>query len=215
MRYNAAVAAIPMPVRIAVLPVSNRGYPVPAFVAWFDGVPDFRVINTPFLADAMRRKLCWVCGQPLGRNVASVVGPMCAISRTISEPPSHRDCAIFSARACPFLSNPKMRRNENDLPDHVAAPGNGIQRNPMAAGVWIARGVTTFPTRDGRALFHLEDPEEVLWFAEGRTATRAEVQASIDSGYHLLEEEAAREGPDAVMALAEQTAFAQRYLPAA
>ena len=32
----------PMPSRIAALPVDERGYPVPWFVAWIDGKPEFR-----------------------------------------------------------------------------------------------------------------------------------------------------------------------------
>jgi hypothetical protein len=33
-----------------------------------------------------------------------VVGPMCGINRNSAEPPSHKECAQWSARNCPFLS---------------------------------------------------------------------------------------------------------------
>lgn len=217
LAYNAAIAAklAIMPERIRALPISPTGFPVPWFIAWFDGVPDFRVIDTPKFARAHKAKLCWVCGQPLGRVFAMTLGPMCAINRTISEPPSHTDCATFSAIVCPFLANPRMRRNERDLPDHREAPGNGLKRNPGAVAVWVTRGYRPFKTSDGGTLFTFDDPLSVAWFAEGRAATRAEVDASIDSGFPLLEAEAKKEGPLALKELSRMVNAAQRWLPAA
>lgn len=214
--YNASIRAVPMPDRIKRLPVSPTGFPVPKFVAWFDGVPDFRAVNTPYFEQAHRRKLCWICGDPLGRTFAMTLGPMCAINRTISEPPSHRECSIFACRACPFLANPRMRRNGVNLPEHVPPPGTGILRNPGAMAVWLTRGYRPFQVPGDRGvLFTFDDPEEVLWFAEGRPATRAEVQASINSGFPLLEQEAAKDGGAALADLAKMVAAAERYLPAA
>src|SRR5258708_1131539 len=110
------MSQIEVPSRIAVLPKDQRGYHVPWFVAWIDGVPDFRVIGGGKLPHAVREKLCWVCGQPLGGFMAFMIGPMCAVNRISSEPPSHRECAVYSARVCPFLSNPEMKRRETNLP---------------------------------------------------------------------------------------------------
>ena len=214
MAYNAAVAAVPMPDRIRWLPVSDKGYPVPWFVAWIDGAPDFRVVERGKLDEAVRRKVCWVCGHRLGSYLAMTLGPMCAVNRTISEPPSHRDCATFSALVCPFLSNPRMRRREAGLPsDVVEMPGNGIKRNPGAVAVWITRGYKPFAVPGGR-LFTFDDPVQVDWYAQGRVATRDEVMASITSGLPLLQAEAATEGPQAVAALKRMTAKAMQYLPA-
>ncbi len=198
------------------LPISPKGFPVPWFVAWIDGVPDFRVVRKGGIPDAHNKHLCWVCGEALGRTFAMTLGPMCVINRTISEPPAHRDCAVYSATACPFLSNPRMRRNAVGIPTGiVAAPGHGISRNPGAVAVWLTRGYRPFRTPDGGVLFTFDDPTEVLWYAEGRTATRAEVEASITSGIHLLEAEAEREGTEAVAALTRARAAAMTYLPAA
>jgi hypothetical protein len=55
---------------------------------------------------------------------------------------------------------------------------------------------------------------EVLWFANGRPATRGEVQHSIDTGLHLLQAEAERESPDAVRELERRIVDIQQYLPA-
>lgn len=213
--YNAAIRAVPMPDRIRWLPVSPEGYPVPWFVATIDGVPDFRVIERGRISLAVKHKRCWVCGQPLGRTVAFTLGPMCAINRTISEPPAHRNCSIYAALACPFLANPRMRRREANMPDGTqAAAGLGVKRNPGAVAVWLTRGYRPFNAGDG-VLFTFDSPSEVLWYAEGRRATRAEVEASISSGLPLLEAEAAREGPKAMAALRQATEYAMRYLPEA
>jgi hypothetical protein len=215
-RYNAKIRDIPMPERIQRLPVSPEGFPVPWFVWWDEGVPDFRVAASGRLADAYNRKLCWTCGEPLGRNMALLLGPMCVINRTISEPGSHRDCAIYAAKACPFLSNPRMRRNTVDLPEaRVDAAGMGLKRNPGAVAVWVCREVRAFRADHGRAgvLFTFGDPTEVRWYCQGRTATRAEVVVSLDSGMPTLAALAEDEGPEAVAELQKYILRAQQYLP--
>jgi len=206
-----------VPVRMQKLPVDDRGFPVPWFVQWFhpDGSPcealpnpkvdrpDFRVVDSRKRVIAIKEKLCWVCGEPLGRNMAFVIGPMCAINRISSEPPSHWACATFSAMGCPFLTKPKVARRENDLSGLVRQPdGIGLTRNPGVALVWISRSYRVVPAtregKDGGYLIQVGDPEEVFWYCEGRPATRAEVLASIEGGLPLLMEVAAAEGPEAV-----------------
>src|SRR5438128_452198 len=94
---------IEMPIRMRSLP-RWQSRPVPWFVAWFEGVPDFRIIQSGRIAQAVREKLCWVCGEPLGKYKTFVIGPMCAVNRVVSEPPSHHDRAAYSASMCPFLA---------------------------------------------------------------------------------------------------------------
>lgn len=213
--YNASISQVPMPDRIKRLPISPKGFPVPWFVAWIDGIPDFRVIGHGKIAEAWKRNRCWVCGDPLGVHKAMTLGPMCAINRTISEPPSHRECAVYSCQAYPFLSSPRMRRNERDLPDDAQdAAGFGIKRNPGAVAVWMTRGVRPFKAGNG-VLFTFDDPTEVLWFANGREATRAEVDMSISTGLPILFAEAEKEGAEAVAALRAAIMRADKYLPAA
>lgn len=74
---------VDMPPRIARLPVNDAGYPVPWFVAWIDGKPDFRVIGPAKLPKAVKEGRCWICGDKItGPTVAFVIGPMCAVNRT-------------------------------------------------------------------------------------------------------------------------------------
>lgn len=138
----------PLPDRMKGLSVS-RGYPVPWFVAWRDGEPEFRCMDPEKLVLAIRCKRCWVCGGVLGKFMTFVVGPMCGINRTSAEPPCHRECAQWSARNCPFLSKPQMDRRENDLPENIVeAPGFAIRRNPGVTLLWTTKGYTLFG--DGR-----------------------------------------------------------------
>jgi hypothetical protein len=202
------------------LPLDKRGYPVPFFVAWVNGEPDFRVMDERKWSRCVRERLCWICGGRLGAHGAFVIGPMCSINRTSAEPPAHLDCATFAAQACPFLTMPKMRRREDGLPEATVDPaGQMLRRNPGVALVWATRKWTLFRVgRDplgGRAgwLFQLGDPTEVSWFAEGRRATRAEVLESIDSGCPLLRDVAEAEGPEAVADFESMKAAAMRFLP--
>lgn len=187
---NGQIDRAAMPERIKALPVL-RGFPVPWFVAKVDGEYDFRVMDPAKLRDAVKYGLCWVCGERLGRHKAFVIGPMCGINHTSAEPPSHVDCARFSARHCPFLSRPKMKRREDELTRDAATrvAGRMLSRNPGACGVWHVVQYETFGDGRGGRLFDVGEPMAVEWYAEGRAATRAEVEASIASGIHLLEEQ--------------------------
>ncbi|GJE33189.1 hypothetical protein [Methylobacterium oxalidis] len=207
------MAALISPDRLASRPVDGRGFPVPWFVAWVDGTPDFRCVAPGKLEEAVRRSLCWVCGRPLGRFKTFVTGPLCAVNGVSAEPPSHRDCAEHSARACPFLSRPRMRRNDKDLPDEAPHPaGRMIDRNPGVALLWTTRSYRVLPVAGG-ALFSVGPPVSVQWFAEGREARRAEVVASLESGLPLLRSEAEKDGPEALAVLDRLYRQAMRWVP--
>lgn len=180
----------PLPLKLRGLPVDDRGYPVPFFVAWVEGKPDFRVMDPKKWQRAVRDKLCWVCGQPLGRYMVFVVGGMCGINRTSSEPPCHMECAQWSARNCPFLSRPHMHRREGGLPEsHVEPAGFMLSRNPGVTLLWVTTSYTIFKADAGGPgyLISFGDPTQVQWIASGRPATREEVEASIEGGLPALE----------------------------
>jgi hypothetical protein len=210
-----------LPARVRSLPIDRRGYPVPWFVEWIDGEPDFRVMDSRKLALAHKQKLCWLCGQPRGKWLVFPIGPMCVVNRTNSEPPCHYDCALFSARACPFLTLPKARRREANLPDNVQhSAGLPIMRNPLAVALYVCSSYTPFRVGDDGVgnrgvLFELGEPKRIEWYAEGRPATRAEVLESIDTGLPLLREQAEAQSAAAVAALADYVMRAMPYLPAA
>ncbi|HEY1249084.1 MAG TPA: hypothetical protein VGE97_08865 [Nitrososphaera sp.] len=219
---NKRMSAIEIPHRISKLPISPDGYPVPWFVQWFrdgkpcepgEGVPDFRVMDSVKFRRAMQFRNCWVCGEQLGAYRTFVIGPMCIVNRTSAEPPVHFECGKFSVTACPFLTQPRMRRNEKDMPIDARNPaGEMIRRNPGVICLWITKKYTMIKDGDGY-LFRIGDPTRTLWFAEGRPATREEIMHSIDTGYPILMKMAESEGDKAINQLERQKREAMQYVP--
>jgi hypothetical protein len=202
-----------IPERIAELPRDDADRPVPWFVAWIDGKPDFRIVDPEKITLAIKEKRCWVCGKPLGKYMAFLLGPMCVINRLNSEPPSHLVCAQFSARVCPFLTTPRMHRRERGLPEEgVMPPGIAIMRNPGAVAVWVTTSYRPFRVDKG-LLFRVGPPVGLFWYCEGREATQAEVMASIEGGIPFLQKLALEEGLEAQQALEKDYQEALKLLP--
>lgn len=205
----------PVPHRMLGRPV-ERGWPVPWFCALVDGAYDFRIVGPGKFEMAIDRRLCWLCGRPLQRKLAFVIGPMCAINRTTSEPPSHCDCAAWAVRVCPFLTQRQQHRNAQGLPaTMVAPPGEMIARQPGVALVWQTLRYTLFDDGSGGALIRIGDPIATSWHREGRAATRAEVLESIASGLPTLLAAAELDGPESVAELERRRLAAMALLPAA
>jgi hypothetical protein len=212
MNYPLRPGLPELPPRIAALPVDERGYPVPFFVAWIDGKPDFRVADEVSLYSAVRFDQCWICGQPLGVHRSFVAGAMCVVNRISAEPPSHRDCAQFAAQACPFLALPKSVRRDANMPEHFKdPPGVMLTRNPGVAVIWTTKTYKPISVSGG-VLFMMGEPESVEWYAQGRAATRDEVLDSIRSGLPALREIAQRE--NSVENLARAFDAALHFIPA-
>lgn len=158
--------------------------PIPWFVAQRDGKPDFRLVRGGAALEAIHRDICWICGEKLGRYRAFLVGPVTTITKTHSEPPSHRECAEFAARNCPFLATPSMARS-TDLPEQSEAPAGLLSRNPGVVALWIveAKGKRLpyfeFKTPTDEYLIRLTEPSEIVWYRERRQATREEVYNAI------------------------------------
>ena len=101
-----------------------------------------------------------------------------------------------------LINNEQMRENVG---------GMGITRNPGVAMLWLTREYEVFKTETG-PLIQMGEPHEVVWICEGRLATRAEVQASIDSGLPILEAVAKTE-KGGMEALHKAVARFERWLP--
>jgi hypothetical protein len=203
-----------LPSRMRDLPVDKRGYVVPWFVDWIDGEPEFRAMDPHKWNRAIKEKLCWVCGERLGRYMTFVAGPMCGINRTSAEPPTHLECARWSARNCPFLNNPDMiRRVDEKVPlDGKCIGGFTITRNPGVTMLWTCKDYSVFRDGLGGVLLQMGEPESVEWYCRGRVATRAEVEESIASGLPNLVSMAMKQD-GAMKALDEARTRFERYLP--
>jgi hypothetical protein len=160
----------PTPRRMRGLPRNERGVPIPWF-AGRDAEGHLRVtlLDLAKWDDAVKNRRCWMCGAPLGRYYTFVLGPVQAITRTVTEPPSHRGYAEYAVRVCPFLSNPARGRF-----DSVASP-TGALVNPGVFALWQT---LSFELGDRRRTLVVGDPVRVAWRTRGRPATDAEVEAS-------------------------------------
>lgn len=192
-----------MPSRIARLPRDKRGYPIPKFVQYINGEPDFRIVSAEHMARCVKRSLCWICGDVLGSHKAFSVGPMCCINRISAEPPAHLECATFAAKVCPFLSNPLAKRRERNLPEERMVAGMMIEDNPGMTAIWVTRFYSLMFPRNG-VLFCLGDPVALEFYKEGRPASRAEVDATISERFPVLEKIARKDGRGAVAELNRQ-----------
>jgi hypothetical protein len=214
---NESIRNIRMPARIAKLPISDQGFPVPWFVPLDrDGKPVPQAADPTKRMRATRVNLCWCCGEQLGRFKAFVIGPMCAVNRITAEPPSHRDCAEYAIRACPFLRNPRMRRNPT-IPESgkLPPPGLMIERNPGVVLLWITHDYRLVGDRRGGELFQIGAPAQVAFYREGRIAKCAEILESIESGMPILRDMARSEGREALADLELQYRKALELVPAA
>lgn len=208
----------PLPPRLSHLPIDARGYPVPWFVAYVDGIPDFRCSDAGKFARAVRESRCWMCGEALGAYKVFAIGPMCAVNRVTAEPPNHLECVEYAVRACPWLAEPKRRRREKDMPEEqLGSPGEMIKRNPGVTLLWSTKKFRPFRADGGGGgiMFQLGDPERLSWWCRARPATREEIADSIESGIPLLRASAAEDGPEAVALLEKMYTAAQKLLPRA
>lgn len=205
----------PLTPRLKRLPIDHRGYPVPFFVAYVDGVPDHRIIDPAKIVHCVKENLCWLCGERLGTYIAFVIGPMCAVNRISGEPPEHRECAEYAVKACPFLSRPQAHRREAGKPEEAEMSENALQRNPGISLVWVTKSyemVRDSGSSSGKPLFRIGEPLACISYAQGRIATEEEIAASFDSGLPALEGLARAEGAAAQRALRDQVGVARRLL---
>lgn len=199
------------------LPRDHAGRPVPYFASWTDGKPDFRVASLRAMRSCLKHGLSWVCGQPIySRDCAFPLGPMCVVSRVTAEPPSHIDCATWSALNCPFLSRPGMTRRDRNMPEDTIDPaGVMVTRNPGVTAVWVTgrKSWSSFPAPGG-VMFSIGPLAECRWYANGRGATRGEILESIETGMPILRDAADLNGTASRARLEEQYRAALSLLPA-
>lgn len=220
-QLRAGIAA--PPAHMANRPI-HRGYPVPFFVAWIDGVPDFRVADTARFEECRRFERCWLCGKPLGAHRVFVIGPMCTVNRVSSEPPSHRSCAEYAATVCPHIVNPEAKRRAKTLPaKHRPPAGQMVRDNPGVVAVWESKTYQFFKASGGM-LIDIGAPVQVDWWSRGRRADRATVMPAFEASVNRLKtlttehydkHEDAEERIAAFLELGRQTGAAMKFLPVA
>jgi len=175
----------PVPGKMSALPIDDRGYPVPWFVTKLpSGEFEFRAFDPDKLRLAVAEHRCWICGEKLGKHMVFVIGPVSALNGTHLEPPSHRECALYALRNCPFLNNPSAERRPAGVgrgADILYGQGLLIKKNPGVCLAWTVHsyGEIINPVSRKVVSFNIGKPDKIEWFKEGRAATREEVEEAM------------------------------------
>ena len=205
-----------VPDRMRRRPLDARGYPVPWFVAWIAGKPDFRIVDPNKFRLALDKRRCWLCGAQLGKYATFVVGPMCTINRISAEPPSHMECAKFAVRGCPFLTIPTAQYREANRPENYRANPGMATHNPEVSALWTCDEwhAARVMGADGApgVLVEFGEPKSVSYWREGREATAQEARIAFDAGARRLAYEA-RDDEAAAVTLAGRISDAAFWLP--
>ena len=209
-----------LPANMRSLPVSDKGYPIPFFVAVdADGIPDFRIAGRGKFQAAVDGSLCWICGKPLHQTghrstVAGyyyVAGTMAAINNIAAEPAMHRECAEFSVKVCPFLARPNAKRREAGRDETAITHASAQLYNPGVSLVWQTR---TFDIIRGDRgdLVKMGEPIRVQPWCKGRPAKPTEVAAAFEISFKKMMEIASDEDDQALIDVVKQAAAGRLLL---
>ncbi|MFR9769315.1 hypothetical protein [Nocardia sp. SC052] len=102
----------PIPVRLAHAPLA-QGLVVPHItLAHRDRTrPVWGKLDHRRLREALSRRLCQVCGQPLDDRVVLYIRPADHLRGISPEPGVHPECGHYSRQACPMLAGRQTRYN--------------------------------------------------------------------------------------------------------
>jgi hypothetical protein len=159
--------AIEIPDFLSHLPVWN-GLPVPWTTMLIDGEPDFRSIDILRVLDCAKKRMCGICGKeiPKGDWIAFIGGPLCVKHRQFVDPPMHKDCAYFSAKACPFLAGTKREyatgesKTEKSKPDLILKIE---QKRPDTMFIYLCKTFEYIATEQGIMFMPAERPRKLDW----------------------------------------------------
>lgn len=86
-------------------------------------VADFTAIWAPTVIECGKKRLCGICGEPLGYWIAFLGGPKSAANRAYVDPPFHPSpCAVAALTLCPHIAIPHHKR----APDHRLAAETSV-----------------------------------------------------------------------------------------
>lgn len=160
---------VQMPPRIAALPKTENGYPVPFFVIVKNGVPDLRVLDPRKQQRCFKQNLCGICGQGLDYWVAFVSGPQARSFRVSADPPMHEECAEYALKVCPYLVRPSAKRaKEYSVEVNLTDPHFLSDRPEKMALIIARRDSVKFGLANGSLMFSYQTPKRTRWWQDGQ-----------------------------------------------
>jgi len=124
-----AIKDVPLPRRMLGIRRDKRGYPIPYLMM------DTQIhIDMEKQAECMLKRLCMICGKRLDNKKWFIGGHAAAKNRLFSDLAMHEECARYSLRVCPFLSNSDMKYRKKYDDDTIFyaghIPGTAKERSP-------------------------------------------------------------------------------------
>lgn len=173
---------IPIPARLAERPRDARGYPIPAVVLMRDdGTPDFRVTDSRKWVSAYENRTCSLCGQPMGRHLAFIGGPLTFENRYFTDLPAHLDCAQYAIQVCPYIAVPNFKYAENIVFDeHVSVKINPdvADTRPDRFFLGVTKSCLSYRTEDGSLIVRAAPWEQASWWKDGSCVAPLQVVRS-------------------------------------
>jgi hypothetical protein len=164
------------------------GLPVPWYAEWRDDKPVYGVpVSDEKFKRAAVSHVCIMCGARLRRRAAFVGDAAVAIRQRTAVPPAHSDCAHWALGHLRVISTATHFHRVKVL--------------------WVTRIWKWL----GARIFDIGVPEAVEWYLEGRSATRAEVDPTLDREVYEL---ACSAWPGGLEDLRRRRDKLKRWLPA-
>lgn len=169
---------IPLPAKLGRRPKDPRGYPIPASVLIDkDGRPDFRITDAQKWHSLYQSRCCGLCGEPLGRHLAFIGGPLSHQSRLFTDLPMHRECAHYAIQVCPYLAAPHFKYAETTaiktgVPVHVTDAVS--PHRPERFFLSITKNCQLLQSPENELFIQAFPWEQTEWWIEGVLSSTSE-----------------------------------------
>ena len=188
---------VPIPAYLENNDRDRRGLPIP-FIVYRDieGNAHFSINNVAAVDIVLAEKLCGLCGQPLKPGQFWLIGgPASSFLEDgmYIDPPTHEECARYSAQVCAFLAAPNYAKRVEAktlkaelLHDTVQLHDNKIAPpRPLFFAMTCASGIDLIDPQDGSGqtwiLPHRPWMSVEFWRG-GKPITQAEAEAIAHTG---------------------------------
>lgn len=159
-----------IPSSLKHLSVDERGYPIPYFVAYVNGKPDFRLYDSEKWRLCIKFDKCAICGRKNHpKSYFFIGGELMSKNKVSSDNAMHRACAEFSLQACPHMYFQKADRNDHG-DEYKKAQGNNpflVESKPTAIHLIKADKYWVETIQGARLIQFRKVSEEVYTYQNG------------------------------------------------